>query len=1051
MSVSSSWELSSDAELITAVRSGEPAAFGALYERHLGAARAVARQYSNSLHDADDAVADAFSRVFATVQRGGGPDVAFRAYLFTVVRRVALERIENGRRVETTDDMTAFESAFGAGQSTEEPTFEGFERGVVSRAYKSLPERWQAVLWYTEIEQLNPAQIAPVLGLTANGVAALAYRAREGLRQAYLQQHLATPASEACTIVNAKLGGYVRGGLAKRETALVESHLEECGNCRTLVLELGDVNHGLRAVVAPLVLGAVAIGVLHGVGFGGAAGSAAAGAAAGASGVTAGSTAGAASGAVGVGAGVGAGTATGGLAALVGALPIGVMALVASGVVVAAAVGVAGMLGMFSSGDEPADVVAEAPLDLPGGGSGGDVVVDEPDPTQTAPADPSDPANVPEESPTSPQVQADPAHVAVVDLDLDEASFVAGSPHTVLVRVRNDGGQSADQVRTELSFPPGTDVDVVALQAPTGGRFSLAAAALSDWTCAMATELDAEVATCTLPVLAGGASSTLAAGVTIHDDRLDGDRPLEVRVRAWAPGTPEAPTPTTVATRVSSRPARITATSPEAVTLTGAMDAPVTQTVSVPVRNDGGTTVPVDATVTVPADLPAGVSVAGLAPWTCTGQGVVACHLPELRRGATQPLVLQVTAATGLTDIAFPGSLDVTVPNATVTAPLTIRSAPAAVTATWDPFDRLDGDADEPVWVDVRNDGGTTARAQAQVTVPPGAVPADPAGDGWTDCEAADDGAVICRRELVLTPGAAPRLGLTVRRAVLDSEMAAQLRVLVMQAQATEPILEDVHDVDLVPDPPTTTARLAFSGTPAATFRSNIDGGVAFVVENTGEAAATAVTAEIALPLGIAFDGSADVPAPWSCTFTPSDRTATCGLASLGAGESAALQLPATAYGEPPWPDVTITLWADGLDPTTVSVPAVEMAAALTVVGDSTRALAGGTGDVRYVVSNTGGTTVRDLTITIGYGGLWDMDTKAGSLWTCRARGIFGWTLRCTLDELAPHGIEPLELEVSTRSLLSTWRHGDYRFPADWTSDNAGAGSATATLSVEGR
>jgi len=268
LSISSSWDLASDAELITAVRSGETAAFGVLYERHAGAARAVASQYSNSAADADDAVADAFQRVLATIQQGGGPDVAFRAYLFTVVRRVAMVRVQGGRRVQTTDDLETFEAAFGPGDSTEDPALEGFERGVVSRAYKSLPERWQAVLWYTEVERLSPAEIAPVLGLTANGVAALAYRAREGLRQAYLQQHLAAPSSEACTLVNSKLGAYVRGGLAKRETALVEGHLDECGDCRSLVLELGDVNHGMRAIIAPLVLGAVALGVLQGNGAG---------------------------------------------------------------------------------------------------------------------------------------------------------------------------------------------------------------------------------------------------------------------------------------------------------------------------------------------------------------------------------------------------------------------------------------------------------------------------------------------------------------------------------------------------------------------------------------------------------------------------------------------------------------------------------------------------------------------------------------------------------------------------------------------------------------
>ena len=122
MSVSSGWDLASDAELITAVRSGEVAAFGVLYERHVGAARAVAHQYSNSAADADDAVADAFQRVLTTIQGGGGPDVAFRAYLFTVVRRVAMVRVQGGKRVQTTDDLGTFEAAFGPSEATEDPT-----------------------------------------------------------------------------------------------------------------------------------------------------------------------------------------------------------------------------------------------------------------------------------------------------------------------------------------------------------------------------------------------------------------------------------------------------------------------------------------------------------------------------------------------------------------------------------------------------------------------------------------------------------------------------------------------------------------------------------------------------------------------------------------------------------------------------------------------------------------------------------------------------------------------------------------------------------------
>ena len=79
-----------DAELIAAVRTGDAASFGTLYERHAGAAWVVARQYTDSRADADDVVADAFTAVHAALQNGNGPESAFRAYLFTVVRTAAI-------------------------------------------------------------------------------------------------------------------------------------------------------------------------------------------------------------------------------------------------------------------------------------------------------------------------------------------------------------------------------------------------------------------------------------------------------------------------------------------------------------------------------------------------------------------------------------------------------------------------------------------------------------------------------------------------------------------------------------------------------------------------------------------------------------------------------------------------------------------------------------------------------------------------------------------------------------------------------------------------
>ena len=68
--------------------------------------------------------------------------------------------------------------------------------------------------------------------MTANGVSALAYRARKGLREAYLQAHLKAEANEECRATVSRLGNYVRGDLAEKERLAVQTHLDGCAKCR---------------------------------------------------------------------------------------------------------------------------------------------------------------------------------------------------------------------------------------------------------------------------------------------------------------------------------------------------------------------------------------------------------------------------------------------------------------------------------------------------------------------------------------------------------------------------------------------------------------------------------------------------------------------------------------------------------------------------------------------------------------------------------------------------------------------------------------------------
>ncbi|RKT55423.1 sigma-70 family RNA polymerase sigma factor [Saccharothrix australiensis] len=253
----------SDVELVEAVRGGAVQAYGRLYERHVRAARNLARSLVRSEAEADDLVSEAFAKVLGTLRSGGGPESAFRPYLLTALRHAAYDRARRDRRLRLADDVAAVpEVERTTSVPFQDPALAMLERSLASRAFASLPERWQAVLWHTEIEGQSPAEVAPRLGLTTNGVSALAHRAREGLRKAYLQAHLARSPSGRCRATVAKLGAWTRRGLARRETTQVEAHLDRCDDCRALADELADVNGTLRAFVAPLVLGPGAAGYL---------------------------------------------------------------------------------------------------------------------------------------------------------------------------------------------------------------------------------------------------------------------------------------------------------------------------------------------------------------------------------------------------------------------------------------------------------------------------------------------------------------------------------------------------------------------------------------------------------------------------------------------------------------------------------------------------------------------------------------------------------------------------------------------------------------------
>ncbi|MFJ3929043.1 MULTISPECIES: RICIN domain-containing protein [unclassified Streptomyces] len=139
-------------------------------------------------------------------------------------------------------------------EGSEEFALRGEEDDLVLRSFRALPERWQAVLWHTLVEEESTQRVGTMLGLSASGVSSLAERAREGLREAYLSEHAHGPnAAHTCRRYSPLMAAAVRRG-RRGPGRHLDRHLRECGACRRTFRDLSEINSRLRAVLPGAVL-----------------------------------------------------------------------------------------------------------------------------------------------------------------------------------------------------------------------------------------------------------------------------------------------------------------------------------------------------------------------------------------------------------------------------------------------------------------------------------------------------------------------------------------------------------------------------------------------------------------------------------------------------------------------------------------------------------------------------------------------------------------------------------------------------------------------------
>lgn len=230
----------------------------ALYAEHTPAARRLALSLVPA-HAAEDVVAEAFTRVVSAVRRGRGPRGPFRPYLLAAVRNQASDFYSGRHRLVPVPDIEP-----GPAPSPEQLCAEHEDARLAVRAFATLPERWQWVLWATAVDERAPAELAAEAGMSANGISQLASRAREGLRQAYLNEHVRRDLGPGCREVAPFMGAAVRGKAGQRHQAQLSAHLRGCEPCGAAYDGLRGLNNHLGELLVPAaVSGSALLKVLH--------------------------------------------------------------------------------------------------------------------------------------------------------------------------------------------------------------------------------------------------------------------------------------------------------------------------------------------------------------------------------------------------------------------------------------------------------------------------------------------------------------------------------------------------------------------------------------------------------------------------------------------------------------------------------------------------------------------------------------------------------------------------------------------------------------------
>jgi RNA polymerase sigma-70 factor (ECF subfamily) len=180
-----------DAALVARLRAGDDEAFELVVRTYSGRLLAVTRRILVSDEDARDALQDAFLSAFRSLDRFEGGSL-LSTWLHRIAVNAALMKVRTRRRrpeesIESLlpvfrEDGHHQESVASWTEPADVAMARAESRALVRQCIDQLPDSYRTVLLLRDIEEMDTAEAAQALGISANAVKIRLHRARQALR-----------------------------------------------------------------------------------------------------------------------------------------------------------------------------------------------------------------------------------------------------------------------------------------------------------------------------------------------------------------------------------------------------------------------------------------------------------------------------------------------------------------------------------------------------------------------------------------------------------------------------------------------------------------------------------------------------------------------------------------------------------------------------------------------------------------------------------------------------------------------------------------------------